>query len=229
MLVAERSPPCATSWTCPGPKAIASPADQPPGAEPAAARDPVLLDQAALGHRERSGRAAVVVPVGVLAALPGQQPDIAGVRPVQRQVPAHVDVADHQVGPEFGTRGHRHRDGPELGGGQPAGARRQAVQRVEDRLLALGADAPALLQPGVGPAGLVGAGALGSDSGNRHATSSGFGSSPAPPRRAMLVRPILPPAGPARPALPIRAAQRHAAASAAAHGRPYIRAPQRLL
>ncbi len=75
-------------------------ADQhPPATQPAAARDPVLLDQAPLGHRERPGRAAVIVPVGVLAPLPGQQPDITGVGPVQRQVPADIGVAHDQVRP----------------------------------------------------------------------------------------------------------------------------------
>ena len=115
---------------------------QPPPAEPAA-RHPVLLDEAALGDRERPGRAAVIVPVGVLAAFPGQQPDVAGVRPVQRQVPAHVRVAHDQVRPQVAAGRQRRGDGAQLARGQPAGAGREAAERGHDLLLPLGADAPA--------------------------------------------------------------------------------------
>jgi hypothetical protein len=74
----------------------APPPRQPAGAsgDPPAARGVVLLDQAALGPCERPRRPAIVMPVGVLATLPGQQPHIAGVGPVQGQIPVHIRIPD---------------------------------------------------------------------------------------------------------------------------------------
>src|SRR5216684_4285120 len=56
----------------------------------------------------------MVMPVGVLAALPGQQPHIARVRPVQRQVPAHVMVMHDEIRPEPGAPGQLDGDRPPL-------------------------------------------------------------------------------------------------------------------
>ena len=120
MLVADVPPPCATSCTWPGPNATAWPSVKP--AAVSGPLDPVLLDEAAFGDRERPGRAAVVMPVGVLAALPGQQPDVTGVGSVQRQVPAHVRVAHDQVSPQVAAGRQRGRDRPQLARRQPSGS-----------------------------------------------------------------------------------------------------------
>jgi len=87
------------------------PAAGQPAAQPATARRAVLLEQAALGDSERPGRAAVVVPVGILPAFPGKQPDVASIRAVQRQVPADVGVVDDEIRPELAAGRDLGRDG----------------------------------------------------------------------------------------------------------------------
>ncbi len=123
----------------------------------------------------------MVVPVGVLAALPGQQPYVARVRAVQRQVPADIGIVHDQVGPELGAGGDRQRDGPQLGRRQAPGRPDEAVQRIKDCLPPLGAHAPAVPEAGAGaesdgagrPGRVLGVAAAGTDNGDRQATSLG--------------------------------------------------------
>ena len=147
--------------------------EQPPAGDPPAARGPVLLDQAALGHGERPRRPAVVMPVGVLAAFPGQQPHIAGVGPVQGQVPAHIGVPDDQIRPQAAARRQAGRDRPQLNWRKAPGRRDQAAQHLSDGLLALGAHTPAGLQPRACLPSLRDAGTARCASDSRHVTLPG--------------------------------------------------------
>ena len=61
-----------------------------------AARGPVPLDQAALGHGERDRRPAVIMPVGVLAAFPGQ-PTRRRSWTSARAGTAHIGVPDRKI------------------------------------------------------------------------------------------------------------------------------------
>ena len=156
-----------------GPERYRLGSEQPPAADPPAAWGPVLLDQAALGHGERPRGPAVVMPVGVLAAFPGQQPHIAGVGPVQGQVPAHIGVPDDEIRPQAGACRQAARDRPQLNWRKAPGRRDQAAQHLSDGPLALGAHTPAGLQPRAGRPTLPDAGTAWCASDSRHATLPG--------------------------------------------------------
>jgi len=151
--------------------AAGQPPAQPPAAQPSAARRAVLLQQAALGDRERPGRAAMVVPVGVLAAFQassqtsqasercnGRYQRTSGsctTRSAQSWPLAAILVVTAAAQPVTGARP----GGPDLGvrPGLPAGAR---------------TDTPAMPQAAAGrPGRILGASAARSDDGDRHATS----------------------------------------------------------
>src|SRR6266536_6422514 len=134
---------------------------------------PVLLGQAALGHGERPRRPAVVMPVGVLATFPGQQPHIAGVGPVQGQVPAHIGVPDDEIRPQAGACRQAARDRPQLNWCKAPGRRDRADQYLSNGVLALGARTPAGLQPRAGRPTLPDAGTAWCVSDSRHATLPG--------------------------------------------------------
>jgi hypothetical protein len=97
----------------------------------------------------------MVMPVGILAAFPGQQPHIAGIGPVQGQVPAHIGVLDDQIRPQVAARRQGGRDRPQLHRRQAPGRRDQAAEHLSDGLLALRPDTPAGLQSWAGRPSLL--------------------------------------------------------------------------
>ena len=121
------------------PRCVHAPArTQPPAchnlaaAEPPAARGAVLLYQAALRRGERARRPAMVMPIGVLAAFPGQKPHVAAVRPVQRQVPADIRIMHDQVRPQVPACDEHASDGLQPGRDNrpPPGTRPCSVQAI---------------------------------------------------------------------------------------------------
>src|SRR5262249_31484269 len=106
----------------------------------------------------------------VLTSFPREQPNVTGVGTVQRQVPADVRVADNKVCPQVTARGDLPGHCPQLGGRQPAGMLHQVLERIDDRLLPLRADAPARFQAVIDLIAPMRARSIWGDGGNRHET-----------------------------------------------------------
>src|SRR5216683_890778 len=126
----------------------------------------------------------MVVPVGVLPAYPCEQPDVAGIGPEQRQVPAH-----DKIGPQIAALRQPRGDSPELRGRQTASRWDQTAHIVSDRLLPLRADTPAAPQPGAAIACLLDARAARSGYGERFFRPAANGWYPA--RGQRLTMPVL--------------------------------------
>ena len=98
-----------------------------------AATRPQLLEQHAVRDAERAGRSAVIMPIGVLAGLPGEELDVAGFRAMQGQIPTLPRDLDDELLPEQAVRRHRSREDSELARRKPVVTVQVRVDELRDR------------------------------------------------------------------------------------------------